>query len=75
MGYRAAGLVVKTSLHDHGGSCDAVSDAKWAAFVEDVEKAIAEHLSGTYTPGTWMDHHDCLCSSCDSDERCRTDGG
>lgn len=65
MGYRTAGLVVHTSLHDHGGDCDDVSDQAWGAFCEDVETAIAKHLSGTSTPGSWTEHIACLCSGCE----------
>lgn len=67
MGYREAGLIVKTSLHDHGGDCDDISDAKWSEFYAVVEAAVAEHLSGRYTPGAWIDHHRCLCAGCEEE--------
>lgn len=65
MGYRPAGLAVRTSLHDHGGECDAKSDEAWARFSEAVQKAAEEFLPTEYS---WIEHVDCQCVSCEEEE-------
>lgn len=66
MGYRPAGLSIRTSLHDHGGECDRESDEAWGRFVEAVHKAIEEFLPGEFT---WVGHVYCQCASCEEEEK------
>jgi hypothetical protein len=66
VGYRPGVLVVRTSLHDHGGACDIESDEAWMKFTEAVQEAVEEFLPGEFT---WVGHVDCQCASCEEEEK------
>jgi hypothetical protein len=66
MGYRPAGVIIRTSLHDHGGECDRESDQAWSDFLGVVEEAMKVFLDSRCT---WIEHSDCQCASCEEEEK------